>query len=381
MSSVNAVSANSTANSPSNSNTSNASKVSKKKQRPKQGKFETRAGIAHARKLELFNAYKKLLRVIKLAEMYYADPLPNNKQAREKLTTNAIKNIINTSKISKVFNHLPSLDSKMTNEEINEIIKKQKTKMKQGVLRGLFPPFREKTEELARLQKQNAPNTKEREILKKMRNELLIQHSNLKNLKDADKFINDFFKKYVTPLKKSLERYEKKTQEMEKARDEKNKQDARLKKYRKFAMLFKARQKEIVEAKVKARKKIKANQAKQARQQAKENERTARQRAKENERTARQNAKTAEIQRKNAERAERAAMKAQQEVEKEARRAARAEKAAMRAEEEAKKAARRAAREEKAARKKAEEAAFIALKQAYIMKVGLQMTNKNLTKL
>jgi hypothetical protein len=377
--SMSAVSANSMASKKSTESSRASSKA------PKVGQLEQRAIEGHAKKLALLEGYKKLLRVIKMAEKYYEKPLQNGMNKKYRFEKRNYINDFLGSK--KIYTHLPNINENMTNEQINAIINKQKTKMKQGVLRGKFTNFRVKTDELVRMKKQKASTTKQekhRALLRKMRNELLTKHSNLDHFKDAEQTITQFLKQVVIPLKESFKRYEEKTQnmiltqqEMNKARDEKQKKKEELQKYKKLVKLFKAKQKKIVKAKVKAIKRSKEKKAKQAKINARKED-------KEIEMTARQEAKEADTERKQAIINEKAAEKARKEAEKEARRVEREEKAAAKAVQNAEKKVRKAAREEKAANRRAEKElrkaqreAKEAIKQAAILTAGMQMSGKN----
>lgn len=372
--SISAVSADSTGiNSTASNNTNKENKV---------GKLEKRAIDGHAKKLALIEKYKELLRVIKITERYYqsgeTDKMP--------LRRNKVKKYLGS---AKIYNKLPTINNNMNNEEIQQIIKNQRKKMIQGVLRGAFPEFNKKTIQLKRLKKeQNGKlSDKNKEPLKAMRNNLLKKHKNLQTIINAESVINDYIKKTIMPLKRTFEEFEKTTQvyilkkqKMDEERYEKKKKKVELQKYKKLVQLFKAKQKKIVEAKVKARKRSKENKAKKA-------EKNARKQAKKTEKTAREEAKQADQEKKQVIRKEKAAEKALQEAQKEARRVEREEKAAERATEKAEKEARKLARQQKAAEKKAEKElrnakreAKQAIKQAAILEAAQKMSSKNLAK-
>ena len=339
----------------------NAFNNNKNNKEIKVGKLEQRAIEGKAKKLALMNAYKKLLRVIKIAERYYENG--SNKE-RMPLEKEKIKRFLGS---AKIYRRLPNINENMTNEEIQKIIEKQKMKMIQGVLRGQFPAFKIQTEELGRLQKRKADTAENKERLRIMRNNLLEKHSKLKGIHDAQSLIKQFFITTVKPLKESFEKYEKTTQkmklkkeEMNEARDERKKKQAELQKYKRFVKLFKAKQKKIKQAKVKAIQKSKENKAKQAEKKAREN-------AKISERTARDDAKQAYQEKKKAIRDEKEVEKARKEAEKEARRVQREQKAAERA-------------VEKKLRK-AQSEAKQAFKQAAILTAPRNMTNAQLRNL
>lgn len=372
---IQAISANSTGSNRSTRSSTTSNKASKV------GKLEKRAIEGHAKKLALLEGYKKLLKIIKMAEKYYETPLQNEMKRKVRLEQSIMKDYLGSKKIYK---NLPNIKQNMTNKQINEIIKKQKTKMKQGILRGAFTNFRVESDELARLKKQKASTTNQMVLLRSMRNDLLNKHSNHYHFKNADLTINQFLKHMVIPLKESFKRYEKTTQNMilrqqakNKAKDEKQKKQAELQKYKKFVKLFKAKQEKIVKARIKS----KENKAKQA-------NKNALKEAKESEKAARQEAKDADIERKKAIRNEKAIDKARKEEEKEARRVEREKKAADVAAEKANKKFIREAKKEEAARKatekelrKTEREAKEAIKQAEaaILKAGIQMSSKKLS--
>ena len=268
-------------------NSKSTSSSTTSKEASKEDKLQKRASDAYAQKLAILEGYKQILKVIEFAEKYYEKPLQNGIQKKPRLEPIMLlepnKDYLGSKKIYK---NLPNINNNMTNEQINAIIKKRKTKMKQGVLRGKFKNFREKTAELESLQKQKVSITKQRGDLKNIRNYLLAKHSNLDHFKDADWTIQQFLKKIVK-LKESLKKYENTTQNMIQKKKERN--EARGKKQK---------AKENLKTEAKARKQSKAKRNKLARQKTKESEKAERQKAKVNEKAERQKAKDAETERK-----------------------------------------------------------------------------------
>lgn len=346
----------------------------------KVGKLEQRFRDGHALKLALREGYQLLLMVMKMLEKYYEKPLKNGIKRLPKLEQNFIQGFIEKKGLSW-YSGLPNIEENMTNKQIDAIINKQKTKMKQGILRGQFKNFRMKSEELKYLEKQKAPTTKQRELLKHMRNNLLQKNPNLGHLKDSELTIKQFFKKSVEPLKVSLKKFEEKTKnmirkkkEINEARDERKKKQAKERKHKAIAKLFVAKLKKRVREQAKATKKNEEIRTKQAQKNAKEIEKAERQKAKD-----------AEDERKKAAREEKTAAKAAENAEKKARKVQREIKAAAKAVQNAEKEARKAQREMKAAKtraekelRKAQNEAEEAIMQAAILTAGAQMSNNNL---
>jgi hypothetical protein len=355
--SANSIGANSTRSSTTSSTTSNkASKV---------GKLQQRAIDGYAKKLALMEKYKELLRLLKITERYYE----HGEKDKMPLRRNKITKYLGS---AKIYNKLPTINANMTNEEIQKTINDQRKKMIQGVLRGEFPEFKEKTIQLARLKKEQKGklSNKDKEPLKNMRNNLLNKHKKapLKTIINAESLMKEYIQKTIGPLKRTFEEFEKTTQvyilkkqKMNEERVEKKKKQVELQKYKKLVKLFKARQKKIVkarEANVKARKKSA--------------EETVRKEAKKGEKAARQEAKEADTERKKVVRNEKAVEKARKESEKTAKQLERQQKADNKRVEREVKEAEKLQKQQQAAQKRAEREARQAIKQAARLLAAIQ---------
>jgi len=306
---------------------------------PKITRLDQRKIDGRAKKLALIEKYKDLLRVIKIMERYHENvPENGSKKKKMPLARDKLQKFLGS---AQIYRRLPNITEIMTNEEIERIIEKQKMKMIQGVLRGEFPEFKEKTIQLERLKRlkkeQNGElSDKNKEPLRIMRNKLLKTHKNLQTIVNVRSVIKEYFDAIIKPLKKSFERYEQTTQAYIKKNEEKKKTQAKAKQAKDAEKEAKkkarAAEREQFTKGVRLIKQFRARQRKLRAQEVKE-------RKKGNEKAYREKAKKAH--------------------------------------KDAEKKARAAEREEKAAKRAAEKEA---IKQAAILTAGRQMSSKNLAK-
>jgi hypothetical protein len=304
----------------------------------KSDKFEKRAERTQEKRELLLEGYKKLLRALKILEKYYQ----SGEQQRFVLGDKLQKKLLSESKAA--FKRIPNV-SDMKENEITELIEKQKKKVIDGVIIGM-------NKELKTLLDRVKENTKKREKLngkekqyieikinqnKKNYQKRLInlseKYKNSQQIINAKIAMERYMKEMVLPKKAGLSKYEKITKAYQSANTKRTEAAKKAASARKKATEARREQKKAESNLQKKERQIEREAIKKAREQEKANLQAEKKRLKNIEKQKRLEAAQAEKENKEAKARERAA-KAR--VEKEAKNARKIVREALKAAKQAK---------------------------------------------